>query len=156
MAGLTLRIMRWFKKQAPAVPPPVSSDYDTVWNRAVMEEGGTSPRAGDRALADLLRFHSVSMNGGVLHGLEVRSDDEVSAAVAGYKYFGLDQAAAAVEWLVAAASANDLDNHHEAAERLEIEGDERYAKAVPTDATLVTAFEHRYRDNPEEFAPVSG
>lgn len=121
-----------------------------------MEEGGTSPRAGDRALADLLRFHNVSMNGGVLHGVGVRSQHEVAAAVAGYRYFGLDGAADAVEWLVAEASGIDLANDLDAAERLEVEADERYSSAVPTDDTLVRAFEHRYRDRPEEFAPVSG
>jgi hypothetical protein len=146
--------MRWFKK-APAMPPTVSTDRDSIWNRAAMQGGGTSLRPGDRALADLLRFHSLSMNGGVLHGDEVRSEDEVAAAIAGYRYFGLDQAAAAVEWLVAEASGVDLEGDLDAAERLEVEGDARYAAAGPTDATLVEAFERRYRAEPEAFAPVS-
>ncbi|MDX6275340.1 MAG: hypothetical protein QOJ92_2550 [Frankiales bacterium] len=94
------------------------------------------------------------MNGGVLHGYEVQSEAEVAAAVAAYRYFGLDQAAAAVEWLVAEASDVDLDSDTDAAERLEVEGDARYAAAVPTDATLVEAFERRYRAEPEAFAPV--
>lgn len=29
---------------------------DLVWNRAALEKGGTSPGAGDRALADMLGF----------------------------------------------------------------------------------------------------
>lgn len=147
--------MRRFKKQT-STPTPASGDQVTIWNRAAMERGGTSPRAGDRALADLLHFHNVSMNGGVLHGYEVRTEVEMAAAIAGYRYFGLDEAAAAVEWLVGEASGVDLDTDSEAAERLEFEGDERYANAVPTDAALVAAFEHRYSAEPEAFAPVSG
>jgi hypothetical protein len=148
--------MRWFKKQAPAVPATVGSDQDTVWNRATMEAGGTSPREGDRALADLLRFHSLAMNGGVLHGYEICSEEQVAAALAGYGYFGLDEAVAAVAWLVAEASGVDLESDQDAAERLEVEGDERYARAVPTDAALFAAFELRYRDHADAFAPVSG
>ena len=148
--------MRWFKKQATALPPGVGTDEITIWNRAAMEGGGTSPRAGDRALVDLLQFHNVSMDGGVLHGYEVRSEAEIAAAIAGYRYFALDGAAAAVEWLVAEASTVDLESDEEAAERLELEGEERYAKAVPADATLVAAFENRYRKEPEAFAPVGG
>jgi hypothetical protein len=118
-----------------------------------------APGPGDRALADLLQFHSLAMNGGVLHGYEVLSSDDsrhqVAAAIAGYRYFGLEQAAAAVEWLVTQAAGVDLQGDLDTAERLEGEADGRYASAVPTDSTLVEAFEQRYRVEPEAFAAVN-
>lgn len=120
-----------------------------------MGGGGSNPLAGDTALADLLRFHSLAMNGGVLHAFESLSAEERGAAVHGYRFFGLDAAGDAVEWLEQQADGVDLDADVEAAERLDEEAQGRYDSAVSTDAVLVTAFEQAYRQRPEAFASLA-
>ena len=52
---------------------------------------------GDIALAALLSVHNLAMNGGLLHSVENHSQDQIERAIAGYRYFGLDDAAAVVE-----------------------------------------------------------
>ena len=41
-----------------------------IWNRAVLDDGGASPGAGDTALAAALAFHGLAMSGGVLDAFE--------------------------------------------------------------------------------------
>lgn len=118
-----------------------------------MSRGGSSPREGDRALANMLQFHSIAMNGGWLHAYQFLSAKAVDAAVLGYRYFGLHDAAAAVEWFAAEAAGIDLANDDDAAERLEAEAQDRYDQAVPRDSTLAVAFNAAYRVGPEAFAP---
>lgn len=145
--------MRYFRRKTQAVSSvAVGLDEDAVWNRAAVGRGGSSPRDGDRALADLLQFHSIAMNGGCLHAYQFLSRDAVDAAVRGYRFFGLHDAAAAVEWFAAEAAAADLEND-DAAERLEVEAQDRYDRAVPTDSTLAVAFKAAYRRAPDAFAP---
>ena len=141
--------MRGRTKQADDVP----SRHDAVWNRAAMGRVGSAPREGDRALADLLKFHSIAMNGGWLHAHQFLSVDAVDAAVQGYRYFGLHDAAAVVESFAAEAAGIDLENDDEAAERLEVEAQDRYDQAVPRDSTLGVAFAAVYRQTPDAFAP---
>jgi len=128
------------------------SDTDLVWNRAALEAGGPSPGPGDVALASLLSLHSVAMNGGVLHSVEHHSAEELTAGVAGYRYFGLPQAGEVFEWV--ADCLRNLESAPHEADDLEIEADNRYAAAVPDDSTLAERFEQAFRDHPDAFAPV--
>jgi hypothetical protein len=124
---------------------------DNIWNRAAIERGGSSPRTGDVALAALLRLHSQAMSSGLLHAVtDGLSPEEIEAALAGYRYFGLDDVAQIVESVASQAqiaSDDELDT-------LEGEADFRYGEAVPQDAFLVGAFEARATQTPEEFAPI--
>ena len=108
--------------------------------------------AGDRALADVMLAHSLAMNGGVIYSIESRSSQQRIAAIAGYRFFGLDAAADVVEEITRRWRSGDLDD--EAAENLELEADERYGAVVRDDDVLVTAFEARYETAPNEFAPL--
>lgn len=66
---------------------------DIIWNRACLDFGGPSPAEGDRALAALLQAHGRVMSEGVVHALESLSVEELSEAIAGFRYFGLPRAA---------------------------------------------------------------
>src|SRR3546814_13999228 len=70
---------------------------DQIWNRAALEVGGTNPREGDKALASLLLLHGMAMNGGIDHAVEVLTPLEFSAALAGFRYFGLVRIAELLE-----------------------------------------------------------
>ncbi len=122
-----------------------------VWNRAAMKAGGAELGPGDVALADVLRVHSLAMNGGLLQALEMCSAEEVEAAVKGYEYLGMDDAAAAVLWLAGGLAGVVADDYDKLGV-LEVGADERYAAAVPTDATIVEAFEAHFAVNPGEYA----
>ena len=130
------------------------SDADRVWNRAALEAGGDSPADGDAALAALLAFHGIAMNGGVLHSVEFHSEAAIESALAGYRYFGLQEAAAVVEWTRTMHRESDLDADDDLAESVEIEADDRYSAAVPSDATIVDAFEAFRREHPAAFSPL--
>ena len=62
---------------------------DAIWNRACSPRSERLKLPGDRALADMVLVHSLIMNGGVHHVLEVLSAHEIAAGMAGYKYFNL-------------------------------------------------------------------
>lgn len=109
---------------------------------------------GDTALASLLSVHSLAMNGGLLHSIENHSRDQIERAIAGYRYFGLDDAAAVVESVARRAASIDLDADDDAAERLEVDADESYAAVVPDDSTLAASFEQLYERRPEAFSPL--
>ena len=106
------------------------------------------------ALAALLSVHSLAMNGSLLHSVENHSQEELEQAVAGYRYFGLGDAAEVVESVARRAAAIDLDVDSDTAERLEAEADDRYAAAIPDDSTLAEQFERLFRQRPEAFAPL--
>ena len=118
------------------------SRQDQIWNRACLESGGQSPAVGDQALASLLLAHSLAMNGGVVHALECLSQPEIAAAVAGFNYFGLAEAARVFEQVT--------DDSEETEERL----DQLYRTAVPSDETLAHAFCVKLLASPEAFAPT--
>lgn len=147
--------MSLFRRKRESSSEMPTSDADGVWNRAAMGGGGSELRAGDTALADLLRFHSLAMNGGVLHAFESLSAEQRSAALQGYRFFGLRAAADAVEWLEQQADGVDLDGDVKTAERLDEEAQGRYDSAVAADAVLVTAFEQVYKQRPESFADIA-
>jgi len=47
-----------------------SSIEDRIWNRACIRDVGDSSRDGDFALAELVTFHGLVMNGRVQHAIE--------------------------------------------------------------------------------------
>jgi hypothetical protein len=118
------------------------SRQDQVWNRACLESGGPSPSEGDKALASLLLAHALAINGGVVHAFESMSRCEVTAAIAGYTYFGLTQAAHVFE--------QAPDESEETEERL----NHMYRAAVPSDETLAHAFRVKLLSTPQAFAPT--
>lgn len=121
---------------------------DEVWNRACMGRDTTS-NAGDFALEAMIRFHSISMNGGVLHAIEYWSPEELEASKNGYRYFGLD----GISELIVSAQAvlqQGIDK-----EVLEETLDFEYAVRIPDDATLFQAFEAHYKANPQSYSPLA-
>lgn len=131
------------------------TEADKVWNRACGQAECSSPGVGDSALAALIAFHSVAMNGGVLHALEYRSDVEVISAVEGYRFFGLDEAADMIE--AALSELREIQargDDPEEVEQLERVLDERYDVHVPDDQTLVVAFKRIFEHRRADFQPV--
>jgi hypothetical protein len=127
---------------------------DEVWNRACAEAGRpkTLTLAGDRALADMVRLHSLAMNSGLLDAIERQSVAERVAALDGYRFFGLHAAADVVQDI-----GRRLDNGaltSEEADELEAEADARYDAVVADDDVLVRAFEARYDEDASLFAPI--
>lgn len=120
---------------------------DKVWNRACIGPECASMH-GDSALEAMIHFHSVAMNGGVLHSIGCWSSDELEAIKNGYRYFGIDE----ISELIAAAQAALQKGVDE--EVLEETLDRDYAARVPEDATLVHVFEAHYKSNPESYAPL--
>jgi len=123
------------------------TEADRIWNRAC---GGDPLRAlpGDRALADLLLAHGLSMNGGVLHAVECLTGTQLSDAQAGFRFFGLDGAAALLSYARRIFEAGD-----------DLESDEReldgaYARLIPSDSSLTDLFEKRWKSSPSDFAPL--
>jgi hypothetical protein len=94
------------------------------------------------------------MSGGLLDALERLDDTEMMAAVAGYRYFGLDSAASVVEAVAQEVAPIDPGASPDVLDQLEPDADLRYATAVPDDSTIVRAFEVRLQRRPEEFAPI--
>lgn len=120
-----------------------------MWNRATMERGGWQPREGDVALAAVLSIHNLAMSGGLLDAVERHSKEEIDQAVAGFRYFGHDDAAAVVVSIAQQVAGVDID-----AEQLEAEANDRYAVAVPDDETLAARFEQVFRERRDAFAPL--
>src|SRR5262245_48266251 len=123
------------------------TDADMIWNRACGEDPLRS-LPGDRALADLLRAHSLAMNGGVLHAVECLTASELSAAEAGYRFYGLDEAASLLSRARTIFQIGDeLESH-------ELQLDRQYAAMIPSDSSLVKRFQKRLKSHPSEYAPL--
>lgn len=118
------------------------SDSDNIWNRAAFEGGGPTPLEGDVALAALLAVHGMVMNGGTDHAIEVLDAFEFAAGVAGFRYFGLLEAASMLE----AAQMPQADH---------LDLNARYGALIPNDSTLVEAFKAKLLVSPAVFAPLS-
>ena len=115
------------------------SQADKIWNRAALDDGGENPRSGDRALAALLLAHGFIMNGGVHHGVECLSTDQMKAAKDGYVFFGFPDVPVLLE---------------QAAELDEDEADDRYGAIIPHDSTIEHQFADLLARSPELFAGV--
>ena len=131
------------------------TEAEKVWNRACGQGECNIPRPGDAALAALITFHSLAMNGGVLHALETCSQAQISTAASGYRFFGLDGAASMIESaLVELQEIQSSGDDLRELERLEVDLDERYATNVPDDRALTVAFERVFELQRTDFQPV--
>ena len=120
---------------------------DMIWNRACSEDR-LRALPGDRALADLLRAHGLTMNGGVLHAVECLTAEHLADAEAGYRYFGLGEVASLLSRARMGFEAGDDLEHHEH------QLDRQYAVLIPSDSSLVECFEKRLQTNPSDFGPL--
>lgn len=118
------------------------SKADQIWNRAALEAGGANPFEGDRALADLLFFHGLTMNGGLGHGFDVATIEQQIAAIEGFRYFGF------IELALFLTQTADLP------EEVQEDLTSEYWKCVPTDQVLSDRFEKYYLLDPEDFGPI--
>ncbi|MBC7755400.1 MAG: hypothetical protein H7Z20_01925 [Bdellovibrio sp.] len=117
------------------------SNKELIWNPAALESGGSSPKDGDTALADLLLFHGLAMNGGVEHAIDILSLNEFGAALNGFRFFELGEVAAVLE-NAKGASDSTLD-----------EIDELYNQMIPLDDTLYQVFERKLATSQDLFSP---
>jgi hypothetical protein len=122
----------------------VTDEQMAVWNRAALERGGRTPRGGDAALAALLRAHSLVMNGGVRHAVEVLESRELAGACAGLRFFEFDDVAALLERAAGASREDPSDSALDA----------EYARAIPRDAAIVDRFERHFAEHREFYAPT--
>jgi hypothetical protein len=140
----------------------VLDEADRIWNRTCDPFVELS-RTGDRALQALLLVHGLVMNGGFLVALEYNTPDEIHNAVAGYRYFGLDEAAGtltgAYDLAYRGNSITDAETRGEHLDALHDDVHERlermqglYYAAVPGDHVLEASFRERLRESPEDFA----
>ena len=123
------------------------NSVDKIWNRACYG-GGESPCAGDKALAALLLFHGLAMNGGVLHAVECLSVRQLTEAKDGYTYFGFKPVADLI------FSAQDAIEKKLDLDALESTMNEQYWAQVPNDEFLVNSFENHQKQNPSEYSPI--
>lgn len=126
---------------------------DAIWNRAALESGGSTPGAGDTALAAALRLHSSAMSGGVLDAVDNMTDEELDAAEAGYRWLHVpaaSEAIAAVRREIAAGALDDPDR----ASALELSSDDHYDEAIENDGALDNAFRARLATDPDAFAAI--
>ncbi len=120
---------------------------DKIWNRACAGRDAASTPA-DAALESMISFHSVAMNGGVLHAIDCFSSEELEKIKHSYAYFGIF---AVVELINAAqALVRAGDDHEELGDEL----DQKYSVEIPDDAMLSRAFEAHYKRSPASYAPL--
>ena len=129
----------------------VSVFEDEVWNRAALRRGGALPKPGDRALASVIGLHGLAMNGGVLDAVERSSIEDFTAALEGYRFLGLDGAAAV---LATVRSRVDAGLSQMDAEALEATADSEYDQFIPDDESIFRAFAARLAMEPDLFAPT--
>ena len=129
-----------------------------VWNRATTD--ATPKRPGDHALHDALVVDGQIKNGGLLSALDYVDYDEIERGAAGFEYFGLQQAAAALRSALTLAFPDgpvaDPEEHTlglpgPVLERIQGELEDAYdAEAEALD----DAFARTYRASPDDFEPV--
>lgn len=120
---------------------------DEIWNRAC-KTGVPASTPGDSALESMIVFHSVAVNGGVLHAIEHFTPEKLEKVKDGYRYFGI----VSIPDLISFAQASIQEG--EDLEALEEVLDDRYSAKIPDDATLSQAFEVHYQRCPESYAPL--
>ena len=115
------------------------------------ERGGTAPGVGDRALAEVLAFHSLAMNGGVLDAVERVPAEDLANIGSAFRWFGLesvDTLLVSVRRDIEAGALDELDR----AEALEVTADRGYRATLPSDEALLALFRRRPDDDPNAFA----
>lgn len=93
------------------------------------------------------------MSGGLLDAVERSAPNELDAAEAGYRWLGLERAAAVVAMVRREIDSGALEDD-DRAEALEVRADDAYGQAVPADQALVDAFRVRLEANPGAFASL--
>jgi hypothetical protein len=126
---------------------------DEVWNRAATASGGPEPREGDTAVASVLAVHNMAMSGGLLNAVEQFSPEQLEAAEAGFRWLRLGAAADVVAMVRQEVKAGALDDEGRS-EALEMRADDAYSLVIPTDQTIVDAFEVLLAQVPTAFAPI--
>jgi hypothetical protein len=117
-----------------------------IWNRACDPDADSdSLRARDRALRDVVALHSLVMNGGLAHALEVLGATSVTRAADGFMYFGRSDVARLL-----ADSASLMDGQIQ-----RLDGLESKYNAVVDDTTLDEAFRGQLSRCPADFAPIT-
>lgn len=125
------------------------TNADLTWNRACLEDGGAQ-REGDVALSAMIRFHSLAMNGGVLHAAECLTPAELAAALRGYRFYGFDGIVPIME------AAQNVPADDDEADELEGRLDAEYAATVSDgDTALVRQFQQHFAAHPEQYAPLT-
>lgn len=124
-----------------------------VWNRAALASGTPDLREGDTAIASVLAVHSMAMSGGLLDTAGRLSPEQLAAAEAGFRWLRLDAAAEVVAMVRHEVEAGPLDDEGRS-EALERCTDAEYAFVIPTDQTIVDAFQVRFAQVPTAFAPI--
>lgn len=122
------------------------SDIDKIWNRAAAGDGGEQ---GDEALAALLLFHGTVMNGGLVNALEVLDEEQIAAAIGGYRFFGFDDAAALI-----VEAQSELEDDADP-EEVEESKDGEFFDLIDDDETVYEALERKLAEDPAAFAPIA-
>jgi len=122
------------------------TDEDLIRNRAC-NGIGPNARVGDKALASLLLFHSVAMNGGVFHALELLTSTELSDALKGYQKFGLSSF---VDIILKAQHILNIGDDYEI-DATESKIDNEY---FPIESLLFLKFKQFYKRCPLDFEPL--
>ena len=94
----------------------------------------------------MLAMHNLIMNGGIHHALDMLSAEEIDAAIAGFEYFDVQPALSAINAVLTNPSLREWTDANE------VEANALYYTHVPDDELLVTAFDRRYLESPEDFA----
>ena len=108
-----------------------------------MESGGPNPREGDRAIADLLIFDGLAANGGLGHACSVLDQDELRAAIQGFRFFGIDDIAAFLERVSGLPEEQQEEFNY------------KYYEIVNIGDPVFEKFEAYYEMNAHAFDPIS-
>jgi hypothetical protein len=93
------------------------------------------------------------MNSGLLDAIERLSEAELVAAVAGYRWMGLDAAADVVTFVRDEIASGALDDR-DLADALEQSSDDAYSAVISADSTLETAFPAKLERQRAAFASL--
>ncbi|MEV7646394.1 hypothetical protein [Arthrobacter sp. NPDC089319] len=124
---------------------------DDVWNRALDYEYDGPLAEGDRALRDLLLLDGMVQNGGLLHAVEGLEPPELAAALAGYRWFGLEVLADGIAATAAEAAQAETLAQQEA---LEERADDLYSGEHGSDQ-IDPAFSTKLAERPDAFAATA-
>jgi hypothetical protein len=113
-----------------------------------MDAGGDTPQAGDLALSSMIQAHSLIMNGGVHHAIDVLSPAELEAAVQGFAYFDLGDAGRLLSGIPTDPRLSEWTDETEPI------ANDTYNYLVPDDECLERHFRAMIQTKPNDFAPI--
>lgn len=128
-------------------------DSAAVWSRALHQKNGRPRAQGDRALYDLLVLDNLAQSGGLVHAVRTLKAWELTNAVAGYRWFGLNRLADGIESV--AAEATTIEFYTPQAHHQQTLLEERATSAffgIEGSDLLEDAVEARLAKRPEAFA----